>query len=107
MPVSDTHLTSVAASVYGGTTGLLTTCCSDFPKEVLQRIEGLGIDVSEVLAVLGRQRRSFMEYSEQFERVTHSPVSYTQLDVSKRQILTRSGLTSLMNWWQGNIFHGN
>ena len=29
--------TSVAASVYGGTTGLLTTCCSDFPKEVLQR----------------------------------------------------------------------
>ena len=64
--------TSVAASVYGGTTGLLTTCCSDFPKEVLQRIEGLGIDVSEVLAVLGRQRRSFMEYSEQFERVTHS-----------------------------------
>lgn len=36
--------TSVAASVYGGTTGLLTTCCSDF-GEVLQRIEGLGIDV--------------------------------------------------------------
>lgn len=64
--------TAVAARVYGGMVGLLTTRCEDFPVDVLKRVEQLGIDVSGVLPVLGEQRRSFMEYSEQFERVTHS-----------------------------------
>lgn len=64
--------TAVAANVYGGNVGLLTTRCLDFPEAVLTQAERLGIDVSGVLPVLGEQRRSFMEYSEKFERVTHS-----------------------------------
>lgn len=35
--------TSVAASVYGGTTGLLTTCCSDFPGKYCSGLKVWGL----------------------------------------------------------------
>lgn len=78
--------TAVAANVYGGNVGLLTTRCRDFPELVLARANELGIDTSEVLLVLGEQRRSFMEYSETFERVTHSHARQIWYDKSVEQV---------------------
>lgn len=78
--------TAVAANVYGGSVGLLTTRCLDFPEPVLTQVRQLGIDTSEVLLVLGEQRRSFMEYSETFERVTHSHARKIWYEKSVEQV---------------------
>lgn len=77
--------TSVAASLYGGTVYLLSTRCADFERSALDRLEELGINSQDVIDILGEQRKSFMEYSQSFSRVTHSHARKIWLDCTIEQ----------------------
>lgn len=77
--------TSVAASLYGGDIRLLSTRCADFDRSVLRALEGRGIGSEDVIDILGEQRRSFMEYSRSFSRVTHSHARKIWLDCTIAQ----------------------
>lgn len=62
---------AAAAKVYGNEVVLLSTRCEDFPEKYLTELESFGLK-TEIFPVLGEQRRSFMEYTEKFDRTTYS-----------------------------------
>ena len=61
---------AIAANVYGNETTILSTECEDFPEYAKADMEKLGIK-REIVRILGNQRRSFMEYSDNFDRTSH------------------------------------
>lgn len=62
---------AAAANVYGGKVGICAARCEDFPVQILKELTDYGV-IDESILVLGTQRRSFMEYSIEFDRTTYS-----------------------------------
>lgn len=77
--------TAFAAGIYGNPVDLLATRCSDFPESILQTMQDANIDTSNLLPILGKQRRSSMRYDENLVRTNFAHKTKAWLDATIEQ----------------------
>lgn len=77
--------TAFAAGIYGAPVDLLAVRCPDFPEAIFQTMHDANIDTSNVLPILGRQRRSSMRYDQNLVRTNFAHKTQAWLDATIEQ----------------------
>lgn len=77
--------TAFAAGIYSAPVDLLATLCPDFPEYIFQTMHEAGIDTSNLLPVLGKQRRSSMRYDKNLVRTNFAHKTQAWLDATIEQ----------------------
>jgi len=63
---------SLAVSSNGNYAHMISTSCEDFDLATLQEKANERVNTQDVLHILGKQRRAFMEYTKEFSRTSHN-----------------------------------